>query len=100
MEKLYEVETNRTCISARQFWSHCNRLLKKKGLSAGIEAWLDDFEVWANPDKRHTACDVKTESEICRIQPFDVHLYCHGNFNFILEWFDGHGYMYAMEFDR
>lgn len=103
MEVVYEVECQRTGISPRQFWSYCKRRFKEK---TGTEfTWIDTFEDWENP---LTPSDIRSKhedwehplTEICVIQPMDYHLFLENNYNFIMEWFDGNGYMYAVEFKR
>lgn len=100
--KIYEVETQRTNISANQFFSHCRRTYEKK---TGQMFWLEDFEQWVNPlqpgrsEARHEDWDIP-QREICKTMPYDWQFYLQGEYNFIMEWFDGNGYMYAVEWDR
>lgn len=105
-ERIYEVETNRNGLSARAFWNHCGRFLKAHGIESGTDIICDSFDFWANPASVNSECDSrnkyegedgKTYYEICRLKPFDLHLFYEGAYNFILEWFDGHGYMYVTE---
>ena len=97
MSKLYEFETNRTNISAKQFYSYVAREFKKRtGQDFG---WLDDFNTWANPfmPSSHRNPDTK---EICQNLPYNYHMYLQNAYNFIMEYDDGHGYCYAVEFER
>lgn len=104
LEKLYEVETHRTNISPKQFYSHCRRLLKKKA-NIDLSSWVDDFDTWQKP---LTKCSFKNKHEdwdsplleIGKFEPLEMQVYLENNYNFIFEWFDGVGYMYCMEYDR
>lgn len=92
-------EANRTNISPRQFYTYARKVAMKKGLD--LEAYVD-YEYWVKP---YQCCNDRCKHEdwehplleICKIQPYDYHLYLEGSYNFILEWDDGHGYMFMRE---
>ena len=102
---LYEIETQRTGISARSFFTHCDKFAKSHGLPEGLSAWVDSFDSWEEP---FCECDLRDKHsdweeplyEICCIKPCEYQLYLEGAYNFILEWFDNVGYMYIVEFER
>ena len=96
-KKIYEFETNRTNISAKQFFSYVQREFKKRtGEDFG---WIDDFETWADPYLPSSRTNKDTK-EICKYLPYDFQFYIPDGYNFIMEWFDGHGYCYVVEFER
>ena len=103
--KLYEVEVNRTNISPKQFFTYCKKEAARRtnGL-VDLEAWIS-FDEWVNPiqpcNDRWYHDDWKPAAiEICKSEPYDVQWYLSNAYNFIFEWFDGHGYLYAVEFER
>ena len=102
-KKLYEFETQRTGISPRQFFSWCKREFKRRtGEDFG---WIDGYKNWAEPT---APCNIKTNhedweeplKEICKLQPMDYQYYLEGAYNFIMEYDDGNGYCYIVEFER
>lgn len=101
MDKLYQFETNRSCISAKQFYTWVSKEFKRR--TGQPFEWLDDFDSWASPyhpgDHRYKDSSGFTE-EICKTLPYDFQLYLKDTYNFILEWYDGHGYCYIVEFKR
>lgn len=105
MRKLYEIECQRTNITPKQFFEYCRKQAEKKGLD--IECWTD-FEHWCNPinpEKMHNFEHENGQIEKNQSLPYDLQYYLQGAYNFILEFeYDtetkGHGYMYAMEFER
>lgn len=100
---IYEIETQRTNISPKQFFSHCRRTYEKK--TGGKYFWIDSFDLWDNPPIRtnsrnkHEDWD-NPQLEICKVLPLEYQYYLEGEYNFIMEWFDGHGYMYLVEYER
>lgn len=102
MKIMYEVECNRNNISPRQFFTYCKRQFAKKGYD--LESWTY-YEDWEKPIQesdnkwKHEDWDVPA-LEICKTKPYDIQFYLQGAYNFIMEWFDGHGYMYAIEYER
>ena len=100
---LYEVECERHTDSPREFYSYCNRRLKAKaGMS--IEDWVD-YNYWADQNHHyynkteHSDWD-DPEIEVIKEYPYEVQLFLSNNYNFILEWDNGHGYMYVKEYER
>ena len=100
---MYECECNRTNISPKQFYSYCRKkLMEKAGVK--ITDWVY-FEDWGAPiqqyyrTSKHEDWD-EPAYEISRVMPFDYHLYLEGAYNFIMQWDDGHGYMYVIEYER
>ena len=105
---LYEVETLRTNITPRQFFTYAARMFERK--TGEKLYWVDSFEDWETPS---CECDIRAKHEdwdtpqyeICRSKPFNFHFYLEGTYNFIME-FDfwdektGNGYMYAYEIER
>lgn len=108
MNKLYEIECQRTNITPKQFFEYCRKQAEKKGID--IEMWID-CEDWIkpiNPEEYHTYIHEdleKPQREAIKRLPYDTQYYLQGAYNFIMEFqFDtdtkGCGYMYAMEFER
>ena len=97
---MYEFEANRTNISPKQFYTYCRkRMLEKTGHS--ITEWLDHYDNWANPIMPSNEVDWTSPcKEICKTMPYEWHLFLAGSYNFIMEWADGRGYMYVIEFER
>lgn len=110
MNKLYEVEIQRSGISPKQFFSYCRReALRRTGVDV-LPIWIDSFEDWTENATGYS-CDTYHEDwdepvhEICRTKPYDYHYFITGAYNFIMEFdFDddksGHGYLYAVEYER
>lgn len=98
-KKLYEFECNTNSMTARQFFNYVNREFKKRtGENFG---WLDDFDTFSSPyiqsnSRRREAGQLE---EICVLLPFATHLYLRDTYNFIMEYDDGHGYCYAVEYE-
>ena len=108
MKKLYEIESQRTNVTPKQFFEYCRKQALKHGLD--IECWTD-FENWSDPIGPHDTYTYEHEDweepqrELVRSMPYDLQYYLQGSFNFIMEFqFDtetkGCGYMYAMEVER
>ena len=109
-KKLYEVECDRTNISPRQFYTYCKKRFEQKTGNT-LDMWIDSFDDWEHPVqvyddeymntwKRWDGDEDGPAREICKIKPFEIQLFLAGSYNFIMEWFDGHGYMFAVEFER
>lgn len=109
MDKLYEIEIQRTNVSPKQFFTYCKSQMKKR---AGIEleSWCESFEEWIderinyNASCYHDDWDDPVE-EICKTMPYNWQMFLGKAHNFIFEFdFDtekiGHGYLYAVEFKR
>ena len=108
MNKIYEVETQRSNITPKAFFNHCMKLAEKNGFN--LEDWAD-FKSWCVPTQKelwhmnkHEDWD-EPKTEGYKAMPYDSHVYLQGSYNFIMEFdFDtetkGHGYMYAVEFER
>lgn len=102
MTKTREVEIMRTNISARQFYTYCKKRLAEK-IGDDIENWTE-FEEWVSPKypcniyNKHEDWE-KPQREILKIQSYEIQEYLQGAYNFILEWNDGIGYMYHVEFE-
>lgn len=99
MKKTYECEAYRTGITPRQFFTYCKKQLEKKG--GNIEDWVD-FKEWMEPT---TPCDNVADGEVCKLKPYEWHLYLKNSYNFIMEfnfWDDkkGSGYLYMVEYER
>ena len=106
MANLYECEIQRNNISPKQFFTYCKNQLKNKGID--IENWVE-FENWESPI---TLCNMisnnedweKPQKEVCKILPYNWHLFLGETYNFIIE-FDfwnenkGFGYLYVMEYE-
>lgn len=97
MNKLYEFECNTMSMTARQFYNYVVREFKKR--TGQDFMWIDDFESWDNPIQPSYTRSAHFE-EICKTLPCDFQFYLQDAYNFIMEWFDGHGYCYAVEFER
>lgn len=109
-KKLYEVECNRTNISPRQFFTYCKKRFEEK-TGQRLDMWIDSFEDWENPIQKNNQEYINPwprwdgdedgpAKEIIKTMPFDWQLFLAGSYNFIMEWFDGHGYMYVVELER
>lgn len=98
---IYEVETDRTNMTPKQFYSHCKRTFEKKtGMSW---YWTDDFSSWFEPVQVNDIWAGSYEAgtlEVCITKPAEWHLFYQGTYNFIMEWKDGCGYMYAVEWEQ
>jgi len=98
--KHVEIETNRTTMNAKQFYQHCSRLFKKKGYS--IEDWTNWHDWSRGSHIPRTEVEYHSDyygdvSVIYRYEPYHLQEYgSHdlGGHNLILEWDEGHGYMY------
>lgn len=111
MERLYEIEIQRSNVSPRQFFTYCKKeMFKRTGYS--LDGWCDDYETWTGengtPDfyveSNHEDWD-EPKKEICSTKPYEWQLFLANAYNFILEFqFDtdkkGYGYLYAVEFRR
>lgn len=104
MKKRYEVEIDRHANSPRSFWTLCNKRYEEKtGMT--LEAWIDSYEEWAQPRSEfdisaaHEDWDFP-QREVAHSHPYEFQIFFQGAYNVILEWFDGHGYMYAVEYER
>lgn len=108
MQKIYEVECQRMNVTPKAFYGYCRKQSKKKGLD--IESWVE-FDSWINPcrpEKYHI--NKHDDWEIPQIEglglmPYEWHLFLQNSYNFIIEFeFDtetkGHGYFYALEYER
>ena len=101
MKKHREVEAHRTNISAKQFYTYCKKRLAEKA-NVDIEMWTE-YEEWVKPTYEY---DIKNnhedwtepKREILIVRPYENQWYLEGSYNFILEWDDGIGYMYHVEF--
>lgn len=100
----YEVEIERHGITPKAFWNYCNKCYEKKtGMT--LEAWIDSFEEWASPTSEY---DIKSSHEdwdeplreVAHSHKYSYQIYLQSRYNFILEYDDGYGYMYATEFKR
>ena len=104
--KIYEVECNRTNVSPRQFYTYCLKQIRQRTDGrASLLDWLDDFDSWLEPIQTYNVRNYHEDwdepaLEICKAEPLDRQFYLDGAYNFIMEWFDGHGYMYLVEFER
>lgn len=102
MAKVNEIEVQRTNISAKQFYTYCKKRLAEK-LNCDIESWTD-YEQWIAPRYKYDLVNNhedwdEPKREILKIQPYEIHEYLQGAYNFILEWNDGIGYMYHVEIE-
>lgn len=104
MNKMYEIECQRTNVTPKAFFEYCRKQVAKKGID--IECWTD-FEHWSNPITQETRTfeHENSQKETIKTMPYDLQYFLQGAFNFIMEFqFDtetkGYGYMYAMEFER
>lgn len=107
MKKLYELETERTNVTPKQFFKHCKKLFELSGLDLGD--WITEDE-WMNPTNRYDIVNNhedwdEPDREVIKTQPYEFHFYLQRAYNIILE-FDfydekkGFGYMYAVEYQR
>lgn len=105
-KKLYEVECHRTNISPKSFYTYCRKQVElRTNGQVSLDCWLDRFEDWETPLQ---TCNIRNYHEdwdeptleICKVESFDRQMYLEGAYNFIMEWFDGNGYMYMVEFER
>ena len=100
---MYEFETQRTNVSPREFWRWtCNEFKKRTGRDF---EWIDNFEDWEAPIYPGTIRVTHNDwdpplREICKVQELDFQYYLQASYNFIMEWFDGTGYCYAIEYER
>ena len=94
-KKRYEFEYDRYISSPEKWYDYCQRMLSKHNFD--IEDWIDKENFI---DYRYGYCNDRwvrekddgiIETEICKLMP---------TYNFIMEWFDGHGYLYIVEFER
>ena len=103
-KKRYEFEYDRYISSPEKWYDYCQRMLNKHKLD--IEDWIskEDFVEY-----RYGLCNDEwvrekdygiIETEICKLMPCEIQLYLSNAYNFIMEWFDGHGYLYIIEFER
>lgn len=102
--KRYEVEVDRSAKTPKQFWNACQKIFEKK-TGMGLEDWVGSFEEWENPEHEYNIYakheDWETpQREVLRTKPLEYQIYLQGAYNFILEWFEGHGYMYAVEYSK
>ena len=105
--KIYEYEMQRAYVTPNQFFTYCKKQLENKGFD--IENWIE-YESWINPQSScNNTWDHRNEEnpyiEICKMQPYDHHLFLSNAYNFIMEFeYDtdskGHGYLYIVEFER
>lgn len=99
---MYEFETNRMISSPRKFHTWVKNELKKR-TGVELEAWMDDFGTWSDPvpvNRVYENALGDGKKEICKMLPYEWQLYRKGEYNFIMEWDDGHGYCYIVEFER
>ena len=104
MTKTYEFEMMRTGVSAKSFWNLANKKYEEKtGMT--LEAWIDSFEDWKKPfqefdiNAKHEDWDEPLR-EVSHCHPFTYQVYLQNGYNFILEWDDGFGYIYVIEYNR
>ena len=103
-KKRYEFEYTRCISSPEKWYDYCNKMLMKHGRS--LEDWVSkedfiDYQFgYCNDKWVREKNDGIIETEICKFMPCDVQMYLSTMYNFIIEWFDGHGYMYVVEFER
>lgn len=106
-EVWYSFECQRSGVSPREFYNYVNRQMQKK-CDASIRNWVEDYKTWAEPTnctdgiEEHEHCyeDGETLRETIEIRPFHLHLYYEKNYNAILEFDDGNGYCYIIEYKR
>ncbi|MCI6649109.1 MAG: hypothetical protein MSH24_06225 [Lachnospiraceae bacterium] len=107
MSVKYEVESERTEVTPKDFWRYCSKLMKKHG--ADIENWTT-FEEFENPTTpQEYTCNLhedwdRPKTEIIKLMPYDWQIFLEDTYNFIMEFeFDterkGHGYLYAVEYE-
>ena len=105
---MYEVECQRTNVTPKAFFEYCRKQLAKKCVD--IECWTD-FEYWNEPLETSPMHTIEHENEngtfkeLIKNMPRDLQYYLQKSYNFIMEFeFDtetkGHGYMYAIEYER
>lgn len=103
-KKRYEFEYDRYISSPEKWYDYCQRMLSKHNFD--IEDWIDkesfiDYKYGHCNDKWvREKSDGIIETEICKLMPCEIQLYLSTTYNFIMEWFDGHGYLYIVEFER
>ena len=91
--------------------SHLNSFLSIAGnVVLDIESWTN-FEDWINPISKeeyhkndHKDWEIP-QIEIIKYMPYDLQMFLQESYNFIMEFeFDtetkGHGYLYAVEYER
>lgn len=107
MNKLYEIECQRSNVTPKEFYNYCKKSCKKKGIN--FEEWCENFEQWSNPSYPQERYEITHEDEethqieSLKILPYDIHLFLQRTYNFIFEFdFDtdkrGFGYFYLTEF--
>ena len=110
MEKLYEVEISRHNVTPRQFFTYCQKQMKKR-TGYDLENWCESFEDWEGKTIPEYSDTCKHDDwddpvlEICKTKAFDWQMFLGKAYNFIMEFqFDdektGYGYMYAIEYKR
>lgn len=106
--KKYEIECQRSNVTPKQFFEYCRKRCELQNLD--IESWVS-FEDWVSPisKEEYHRTDHKDwetpQTEIIKFMPYDFQMYLQNTYDFIMEFeFDteikGHGYLYAIEFER
>ena len=100
----YEYEYNRFISSPEKWFDYCKRMLAKHNIN--LEDWVDELDFIDRPyghcnDKwEREKRDGIIEVEICKYMPCEIQLYLSTLYNFIMEWDDGHGYLYIVEYEN